>query len=119
MSLTAPYICQAHMQKLKMLEAHATFDRAQNVINAILFLEKLRSRASLKAFPRQPVKLALLHSSVGSAHIFASDNTSIASARMVSLEAYKQGIKLDGAGGVLSASAYLSFCLRLPRLLQM
>ena len=54
-SSKAPYVCPAHMQKLKMLEAHSSFPRAQNVVNAVLFLDKLRRRASIKAFPRLAV----------------------------------------------------------------
>ena len=61
MSSKAPYICPAHMQKLRLLEVHSSFPRAQNVINAILFLDKLRRKASLKAFPRLPVSFSSHH----------------------------------------------------------
>lgn len=55
LSSKPPYICPLHSQKLRMLEAHGTFPKAHNVVTAILFLDKLRRKSAVKAFPRSPV----------------------------------------------------------------
>ena len=55
MSSKPPYVCPLHSQKLRMLEAHSLFPKAHNVVAAILFLDKLRRKSAVKAFPRSPV----------------------------------------------------------------